>query len=182
MNSKAKMVSFGIGVALCALNAVSATIENVVARQRYPWNGKVDISFEVVGDPAADLPDGKVADLSVEMTDKATGKRYVATNLTGDTEPTEGSHRVIWDMTAQGVGIVAAEAVFTVACLSKDPLYRVIDVSGGSTAEQYPVSLLNAVPDGGWSDEYKTSKIVLRRIDGTDGIYYAGVFQITGAQ
>ena len=157
-------------------------VTNVVAKQRYPWNGKVDISFEVVGDVEADLPEGKVAELSVTMTDQTTGKTYAATNLTGDIEPTEGEHNVVWDMTEQGVQVYSPKAMFTAAYCSKDPLYRVIDVSGGADAEQYSVSFLKAVPDDGWSDEYKIDKIVLRRIDGMGGVYYAGVFEVTQAQ
>ena len=42
--------------------------------------------------------------------------------------------------------------------------YLVIDLSAGSSAANYPVSNLTAVPPGGWSDEYKTTKFVLRRI------------------
>ena len=41
----------------------------------------------------------------------------------------------------------------------------VIDLSGGPSATSYPVSYLNGVPDGGWTDEYKTTKLVLRRIE-----------------
>ena len=168
---------------LCAVaNAAEPYVTNVVAKQRYPWNGKVDISFEVVGNLEANLPEGKVAELSVTMTDQKTGKTYAATNLTGDIEPTEGIRHVIWDMTAQGVQVYSPEAVFTVAYLQKEPLYRVIDISGGSEAEQYSVSFLRAVPAGGWSDEYKTDNIVLRRIDGTNGVYYAGIFEVTQAQ
>ena len=91
-------------------------------------------------------------------------------------------------------------------------LYMVIDLSGGSTATYYPVSYLDDVPAGGWSDEYKTTKLVMRRIsagsfimgDGKDGAlrevlgqehgvvpahsvtltkdYYIGVFQVTQRQ
>ena len=43
--------------------------------------------------------------------------------------------------------------------------YMVIDLSGGTSASSYPVSYLSDVPSGGWSDEYKTSKLVLRRIE-----------------
>ena len=43
-------------------------------------------------------------------------------------------------------------------------LYCIIDLSGGTEAENYPVSYLSKVPDGGWSDEYKTTKLVLRMI------------------
>ena len=44
-------------------------------------------------------------------------------------------------------------------------LYLVVDLSGGTNAVSYPVSHLDAVPQGGWADEYKTGKLVLRRID-----------------
>ena len=165
---------------VCTVEAV--TIENVTARQRYPWNGKVDISFEVVGDPMANLPEGKVAELSVAMMDQTTGKRYTAENVTGDTGPTEGAHQIIWDLTAQSIEVYASNVVFVVAYEEKDSPYRVIDVSGGATAYRYPVLFLNGIPNGGWSDEYKTDKIVLRRIDGTNGVYYAGVFEVTEAQ
>ena len=61
-------------------------------------------------------------------------------------------------------------------------LYCVLDLSAGAEESSYPVTYLDAVPSGGWTDEYKTSKIVLRRIDGTNGVYYAGIFEITAAQ
>ena len=173
---------FVLFLLLCTVVNATPYVTNVVAKQRYPWNGKVDISFEVVGDVEADLPEGKVAELSVTMTDLKTGKTYAATNLTGDTEPTAGSHHVVWDMTAQGVRVHSPKSMFTAAYCSKDPLYRVIDVSGGSEVEQYSVMFLRAVPDEGWSDEYKTDRIVLRRIDGTNGVYYAGIFEVTQAQ
>ena len=43
-------------------------------------------------------------------------------------------------------------------------LYMVIDLSGGTSATHYPVAYLDSVPSGGWSDEYKTTKLVMRRI------------------
>ena len=44
-------------------------------------------------------------------------------------------------------------------------LYLVVDLSGGTNAVSYPVSYLGAVPNGGWTNEHKTTKLVLRRID-----------------
>ena len=44
------------------------------------------------------------------------------------------------------------------------PKYIAIDLSGGTAATHYPIEYLEDVPDGGWSDEYKTSKLVLRHI------------------
>ncbi len=42
--------------------------------------------------------------------------------------------------------------------------YLVVNLSSGPSASSYPVSYLSAVPSGGWTDEYKTTKLVLRRI------------------
>ena len=77
-------------------------------------------------------------------------------------------------------------------------LYCVIDLSGGPDAKKYPVSYLNDMPKGGWSDEYKTTKLVLRRIEpgspvlhgegaqqrrvSIDAAYYMGVFEVTQGQ
>ena len=77
-------------------------------------------------------------------------------------------------------------------------LYCVIDLSGGPDAKKYPVSYLNDVPKGGWSDEYKTTKLVLRRIEPGKPVlvgrgseqrrtsvsepYYLGVFEVTQGQ
>lgn len=58
-------------------------------------------------------------------------------------------------------------------------LYMVIDLN--SLDYSFPVTYLDAAPTT-WGDEYKTNKIVLRRIDQPSGTYYAGVFEITEAQ
>jgi formylglycine-generating enzyme required for sulfatase activity len=43
-------------------------------------------------------------------------------------------------------------------------LFMVVDLSGGPAAASYPVSYLDAVPAGGWTDDYKTTKLALRKI------------------
>ena len=43
-------------------------------------------------------------------------------------------------------------------------LYLVVDLSAGPDAVGYPMSELNDVPGGSWTDDYKTNKLVLRRI------------------
>jgi formylglycine-generating enzyme required for sulfatase activity len=42
--------------------------------------------------------------------------------------------------------------------------YMVIDLSGGTNAPSYPVRYLRSLPKGGWTDEYKTTKLVMRKI------------------
>ena len=74
-----------------------------------------------------------------------------------------------------------------------EKMYCVIDVSGGANATSYPVTYLDSAPTAGWGDEYKTTKIVLRRIEpGTFNMsgrtttltkpYYMGVFPVTQKQ
>lgn len=84
--------------------------------------------------------------------------------------------------------------------------YLVVDLSAGAYADSYSVSYLSAPPDGGWPDEYKYTKLVLRKIPagtftmGSPGgelgrwdnetqhevtitkDFYAGVFEITQKQ
>ncbi len=73
--------------------------------------------------------------------------------------------------------------------------YCVIDLSAGPNAERYPVFYLGSEPSGGWADEYKMRKLVLRRIEpgtfvmGSTGRrttivkpYYIGVFEVTQYQ
>jgi uncharacterized repeat protein (TIGR02543 family) len=75
-----------------------------------------------------------------------------------------------------------------------DPLYYVIDLSGGASATSYPVTTLSAPPARGWTDEYKTTKLVLRRIEAGTFLmsesynvtisqpFYMGVFEVTQKQ
>ena len=42
--------------------------------------------------------------------------------------------------------------------------YLVVDLSGGTNATAFPISYLADVPAGGWTDEYKTTKLVLRKV------------------
>ena len=73
--------------------------------------------------------------------------------------------------------------------------YCVIDLSQGSTASTYPVKYLCEPPEGGFNTtEYKTTKLVLRRIPagsfklgGTDDVtvdmpFYIGIFEVTQRQ
>ena len=79
-------------------------------------------------------------------------------------------------------------------------MYCVIDLSAGANAVSYPVTYLAVPPDGGFNtDEYKTNKLVLRRIepgtfimgddqsDETHRVtltkpFYCGLFEVTQRQ
>ena len=83
-----------------------------------------------------------------------------ATNATGEIVFTDG--QAVSNLTAIAGGSVTLYAAWMPAMPT---LYMVIDLSGGASATSYPVSYLPTVPDGGWTDEYKTTKLVLRRIE-----------------
>lgn len=173
-------------------------VTNVVAKQRYPWNGSVDINFDIVGNflSLVENEPEKGIYLQIEMNDLIHETKYEAAfyALKGDCAVTEGRHKVIWDLNVQGLNVVSSNVAFSVICKKTNKKYCVIDLSNGPTATSYPVVYIDDVPEGGWSDEYKTNKLVLRLIEPgafkmqgqydvtlTDP-YYMGIFEITKKQ
>ena len=168
-----------------AVNVFAAPyVTNVVAKQRYPWNGLVDISYEVVGDFSTAVSENKVAEIKISAQDESSGQTYIAYSLEGDCGFNAGVHEVVWDLTAQGVTFKSTNTVFRVACEEGYPLYCIIDLSEGSNANAYPVSYLTTLPESGWTDEHKTTKLVMRHI-GAGALtkpFYIGVFEVTQTQ
>ena len=70
-------------------------------------------------------------------------------------------------MTRNAIWLMALTTAlfFSGVVMGEEPSpYMVIDLSGGVQASEYPVGELAEAPKGGWSWEYKTSKLVLRYI------------------
>jgi len=100
--------------------------------------------------------------------------------VTWTSDATNVSHRIEWASTLDGPwsdswnGLNAISADTNLEMSASVPMfyrvvdctheYMVIDLSEGPTATNYPVSYLPGVPVAGWQDEYKTKKMVLRRI------------------
>ena len=137
------------------------------AKQRYPWNGLVDVSYEIIGSTNGI----KNVYGTLNATDKETGKVYSASTFVRPLDLSEGKHHAIWNM-SQDVEVVSTNLVFSIS-IEKPALYLVVDLSSGKDATSYPVSELSDVPVGGWTDAYKTTKLVLRLID-------AGSFKMGG--
>jgi len=168
-----KIVMMGaLAVSLMGVESLAAAtylnVTNVSCRQRYPWNGKVDIDFEVqCDDPATnvflevsakDVQHGcPLAVKTVEQLDNA-----IAT--VAGLSVKAGKHRMVWDLGADNPNVVSSNVVVEIVGEFLNNRYLVIDLSGGYSAESYPVSYLDAPPAGGWTDEYKTTKLVLRHI------------------
>lgn len=148
-----------------------ATITSVTISRRWPWNGKVDIDYTLTT-----APEGTKASISVSGHDGVLNRTLTATSLSGvgaDGSAVEaGTYRITWDVgvdyqnfhTKDFTVDVTATVVEEEEKPLKDGLYLVIDLSGGVNAASYPVSYLDDVPSGGWTDEYKTTKLVLRKI------------------
>ena len=157
-------------------HAATPTITGVTAQQRYPWNGKVDISYTVTGDIAAEAKQKAVlTSLKVTAQDKVANTTYTATKLSGDRALTAGTHKFVWDMNAEGLTFKSSNVVFNVSCETTPATYCVIDLSAGANATSYPVTYLASPPSGGFNvDAYKTTKLVLKRLE-------AGTFKMQGS-
>lgn len=183
--------------------ADSPTITDVTAQQRYPWNGKVDISYTVTGDIAEEAKQRAVlTSLKVTAIDRVANTTNIATQLSGDLSLEEGTHAIVWDMDAEGFPLPfkSSNVVFIVSCGITPAMYCVIDLSGGANATTYPITYMAEPPSGGFNvDEYKTTKLVLRRIEagsfimGSDQTdkshrvtltkpFFCGLFEVTQKQ
>ena len=172
------------------------TIGNVKAQQRYPWNGLVDIDYTITGDTTG-------LNLSFSARDTESGATYRPMTFLSTPSSSAGANRATWNPKADGYSIVSSNIVVSVLLTRtvvpptppvQDAEYLVIDLSGGPSATSYPVSSLSEVPSGGWSEEYKTTKLVLRKLaGGTFNMsgststtitkpFYIGVFEVTQKQ
>ena len=196
VRSVAAMLALAGG--LWASGAGAAEVKNVTAKYAWPWG--VGISYEVSGTFVSGKP------FLVMATDRMSGTTYTAaaSALSGDMGTAAGKHQLVWDLDKQGIKLQSTNVVFTVII---EPLYCVVDLSAGANASSYPVTYMDEPPSGGFNtDEYKTTKLVLRKIEaGTftmgspsdeswhfdDEIqhkvtltkpYYIGIFEVTQKQ
>lgn len=142
--------------------ASKVEVTNIQCQQRYPWNGMVDIDYTVRSeDPNAEVwvyPIGYDKDSNTSMAPRS---------LTGDgvdAPVSNGTFRMTWKVTDDYPNFYSTAFTVKMIALVGAAPYMVVDLSGGVDAISYPVSYLSSVPEGGWSDDYKTTKLVLRLI------------------
>ncbi|MCQ2389387.1 MAG: sigma-70 family RNA polymerase sigma factor [Kiritimatiellae bacterium] len=166
--------ALAVTAAVVAVETEGATLVVDQIKQRYPWNGLVDVDYTIAGDDGA--PPGVDDNLEMLMVDSSSAPAVTNRAITFLQAPlplTAGRHRITWDAHADGVTSRTDNATFIVKIAHYGPVYMVIDVSGGPTATTYPVEFLNGAPQDEFGvDEYKSDKIVLRRIH--PGSYVAG--------
>ena len=184
-----------ITIALVAL-ADDPTI-SVSAQQRYPWNGLVDLYFTITGTSGTKYDTSFTAKDMVGNTNIA--MRTIRKSDGAAAATTEqllpGTYSWTWDAAADLPKDWKSDRVTVTGTTAEHKLlYMVIDLSAGANATSYPISYLNDVPSGGWGNAYKTTKLVLRRIEagsfkmqGTYNVtltkpFFCGVFEVTQKQ
>ena len=184
---------------LSVLATESVTVTG--ARQRWPWNGIVDIDFTL---------EGKATQLyRVEVSATSVGgkTRYRAATFLQEPVCQAGENRLSWNVGADFPGVRADDFAVTVEAYPADmaDAYCVIDVSAGPEATKYPVRYTFRPPEhvrGATNEPCQLTEIWLKRIkrgvlpfggtnsDGGEGDfkvkfskdYYIGVFEITQRQ
>lgn len=165
-----------------------ATITKIT--NRYPWNGKIDVEYELSNLELAFSP------IDALVTKFTSGDIEVTkTNDLSDAELAARTARRTFDcreLFGEGKRDAQAQSAAKLSPLDYD--YAVIDVSGGANATSYPVTYYKSAPEGGWNtDEYKTDKIVLyyvkegkywgnQKKEQTTTGFWIGVFPVTDAQ
>lgn len=137
-------------------------VEDVKCTPRYPWNGLVDIEYTIACDnPSADIYVNPIGFNGDE------GLTVFMTSLSGDGATNTvkaGTHRMTWDAQSD-LGDLYAAKNFSVKIFAGEKLapYVVIDVSGGSNADNYPIRYSLVGPDLS-DDTCRTTEIWLRLV------------------
>ncbi len=159
MKMKTMMVVAALGLATQTFAAV--TVTNVVCRQRYPWNGLVDIDYEIRSDDAEGqyfvYPKGE---------DKRLGTPIMMHTLSGDGATNAvgvGVHRMIWDAKKDMPAFHTSDFEVKLQVLSQGAQYLVVDLSGGTNAVTYPVRYSTTPPDV-TTDKCRTTELWLRLV------------------
>lgn len=152
-----KVFLAGGGLALAAVLAsgtVNASVSvSATARQRWPWNHKVDIDVAVPTDQTYDV------DLVATWSGNEAGVPLNGGALDGREFCAKGTTHFVWDPVVAGYGDkeLVDFAVTARAVTFAERKYLVVDLESGDC------TYLAAVPEGGWTDEHKTSKMVFAR-------------------
>lgn len=114
------------------------SVEDVKCVQRYPWNGLVDIEYTI----ACDDPEAEIYVNPVGFNGD-TGLTVFPTHFTGDGATNTvkaGKHTMVWDAKAD-LGNLFSSKNFQIKMYAGKKLsrYIVIDISGGTEAESYPI-------------------------------------------
>lgn len=154
---------FAVLLAGCGLSA-HADVVNVVARQRWPWSGVVDIDY-LVTDAPTDVKVSAICQGQAEPVDiTALVEGGICDNAIGD-------HHLTWDpTTVTDTALNGVSVTVTPVDGSSVRKYLVVDLMTGG------FEFLSDVPSGGWTADHRCKKMVFRRIPA--GTYTLGLSDV----
>ena len=148
------------------------TVTSVTARQAWPFKRSVVINYTLekntqgatvfAVDFYGTFDDGET---TFKLNERGTLEKDGANGLLFSA----GMHKVIWNPASD---LTLKSSNLKIKVSASEATYMVVDLSGGTSASGYPVSYLSSVPEGGWSDEYRTTKLALRLVQ--PGTFYMG--------
>ena len=166
------------------------TISEVVARQRWPWEHKVDIDFLLT--PPADAREEQLVRIGVVASNDTQEVAISADALSGTIVASEGYRRIVWDPTVDRSGPPLSHLKFFLSVSATNVIadYMTVDLKTGDV--EYKEADFSAEVN---TDLYKTSKMAFRYIQpgtfkmGSAAVeatltkgFYIGVFEVTQAQ
>lgn len=187
-------------------------VESVTGLQNWPFDRSVIIHYYLTSDQANPTFNVKFfggigdAEQLFDLSEKGTLSKEGADGTVVGT----GWHETLWSPDESFYETVTYDLIIKVEAseqaLPPNGSYIVIDLSGGPEAASFPVTGLDKEPEGGWTLEYKKTKLVLKKIDPAvfmigsrseelgkndnevrhqvvlTPIIYAGVFEVTQMQ
>ena len=158
-----KKLVAAVAVAGWTVAQAAVSVTNVKVQQRWPWNGKVDIDYEVVSDNADDsvfvYPLAKENDRNIAIAPRTLSGDGVDPAMVG-ARVKPGKHRMTWDMSVDEPTLHSSSFTVTLHAV-KGGMYLVVDLSEGPTAEKYPIRYSDTPPDI-TSDLCRTGELWLR--------------------
>ncbi|MBO7447038.1 formylglycine-generating enzyme family protein [bacterium] len=173
LRKRARLLAVVLMISMLAVSSAKAAdgslVSQVHCRQNWPFDRSVCIDFTL------DTMSRKTYDVKFygcfgydsplfDLAEKGTlSKEGADGTVVGG-----GSHRTLWTPDESFYETLREDLLIKVVATEQTPpgtgQYLVIDLSGGPEAATYPVSYLENEPEGGWTEEYKTTKMVLKLI------------------
>ena len=162
-------------LAIAVLSSFSAKadscVSNVNCLQMWPFDRSVVINYTLTSNSAEPVFDVKFygsfdnGETTFDLAEKGTITRDGANGTISGT----GEFKTIWTPDESFYETHSDDMLVKVEAKEKTPpdsnTYMVIDLSGGTNATSFAINYLDDVPEGGWTEEYKTTKLVLRKVE-----------------
>ena len=162
------LIAFFAIIALSAFNAkADSCVSNVNCLQMWPFDRSVIINYTLTSTSKNPVFNVKFygsldnGETTFDLAEKGTISRDGADGTVAG----KGEFKTIWTPDESFHETCSDDMLVKVEATGKTPTYIVIDLSGGTNATRFAISYLDDVPEGGWTEEYKTTKLVLRKIE-----------------